>query len=83
MKKDLISIKDLSVSEIREIFSLTEGLKRNAAKYSHNGLSGGLLSGIGFVEAINEAALVELAADGPVQSSRINFFSCRTVLGRA
>jgi len=34
MKKDLISIKDLSAKEIMDIFSLTDRLKNNKAKFS-------------------------------------------------
>jgi ornithine carbamoyltransferase len=34
MKKDLISIRDLTPSEIKEIFSLTDQLKRNRFKFS-------------------------------------------------
>ena len=34
MKKDLISIKDLSRQEIEEIFSLAQDLKKNKGKYS-------------------------------------------------
>jgi ornithine carbamoyltransferase len=34
MKKDLISIKDLSVKEINEIFLLTDKLKKNKARFS-------------------------------------------------
>jgi len=34
MKKDLVSIKDLTTKEIEEIFSLTDSLKKNKAKYS-------------------------------------------------
>ncbi len=34
MKKDLISIKDLSTKEIEEIFALTDKLKKNKSKYS-------------------------------------------------
>lgn len=34
MAKDLISIKDLTPSEIKEIFSLTDQLKRNKGKFS-------------------------------------------------
>jgi len=34
MKKDLISIKDLSVQEIEELFNLTVELKRNKAKFN-------------------------------------------------
>ena len=34
MKKDLVTIKDLSSKEIEEIFSLTDKLKINKAKYS-------------------------------------------------
>lgn len=34
MKKDLISIKDLSTKEIEEIFSLTDKLKKNKNKFS-------------------------------------------------
>lgn len=34
MKKDLISIKDLSIKEIEEIFALTDQLKKNKAKFS-------------------------------------------------
>ncbi|MCX5713426.1 MAG: ornithine carbamoyltransferase, partial [Candidatus Omnitrophica bacterium] len=33
MKKDLISIKDLSSREIKEIFVLTDQLKKNKAKF--------------------------------------------------
>jgi len=34
MKKDLISIKDLSLKEIQEIFVLTDSLKKNKPKFS-------------------------------------------------
>jgi len=34
MKKDLISIKDLSLKEIQEIFSLTDKLKKNKDKFA-------------------------------------------------
>jgi ornithine carbamoyltransferase len=34
MKKDLVSIKDLSTKEIEDIFALTEQLKKNKAKFS-------------------------------------------------
>ena len=34
MKKDLISIKDLSTGEIEEIFALTDKLKKDKAKYN-------------------------------------------------
>ncbi|MDD2680079.1 MAG: ornithine carbamoyltransferase [Candidatus Omnitrophica bacterium] len=34
MKKDLISIKDLAAAEILDIFSLTDKLKKNKAKFS-------------------------------------------------
>ena len=34
MKNDLISIKDLTTSEIKDIFSLTEQLKRNKNRYN-------------------------------------------------
>jgi ornithine carbamoyltransferase len=34
MKKDLISIKDLSATEIEEIFTLTEALKKDGSGYS-------------------------------------------------
>ncbi len=34
MKKDLISIKDLSVKEIEDIFTLTDALKKDKLKYS-------------------------------------------------
>jgi len=34
MKKDLISIKDLEPKEIREIFELTDKLKKNSASYT-------------------------------------------------
>ena len=36
MKKDLISIKDLSIEEIEEIFLLTDKLKENKQKYSQS-----------------------------------------------
>ena len=36
MKKDLISIKDLSIKEIEEIFLLTDKLKENKQKYSQS-----------------------------------------------
>jgi len=36
MKKDLISIKDLSLKEIEEIFLLTDKLKENKQKYSQS-----------------------------------------------
>lgn len=36
MKKDLISIKDLSLKEIEEIFLLTDKLKKNKQKYSQS-----------------------------------------------
>ncbi len=36
MKKDLVSIKDLSVKEIEEIFALTEDLKKNKEKYAQS-----------------------------------------------
>ncbi|MCM8796090.1 MAG: ornithine carbamoyltransferase [Candidatus Omnitrophica bacterium] len=35
MKKDLISINDLSVQEIRDIFALTDKLKKDKAKFSN------------------------------------------------
>lgn len=34
MKKDLVSIKDLSIVDIKEIFTLTDKLKKNKAKFS-------------------------------------------------
>jgi ornithine carbamoyltransferase len=34
MKKDLVSIKDLSTKEIEELFSLTDQLKKNKAKFN-------------------------------------------------
>ena len=34
MKRNLISIKDLTPSEIKEIFSLTDQLKKNKARFS-------------------------------------------------
>ena len=36
MKKDLISIKDLSLKEIEEIFALTDSLKKDKATYSQS-----------------------------------------------
>jgi ornithine carbamoyltransferase len=35
MKKDLISIRELSLQEIKEIFSLTAAIKKNPEKFSH------------------------------------------------
>ncbi|MBU1090396.1 MAG: ornithine carbamoyltransferase [Candidatus Omnitrophica bacterium] len=35
MKKDLISIRDLSGKEIRDLFSLTDKLKKDKSKFSH------------------------------------------------
>jgi len=43
MKKDLISIKHLSLKEIADIFALTDSLKKNPGKYSH-GLEGKTLA---------------------------------------
>ena len=43
MKKDLISVKDLSAKEIREIIALTDKLKKNKAKFS-KALSGKTLA---------------------------------------
>ena len=34
MKRDLVSIKDLSIKEVEEIFALTDQLKKNKAKFS-------------------------------------------------
>ncbi|MBM3249861.1 MAG: ornithine carbamoyltransferase [Candidatus Omnitrophica bacterium] len=43
MKKDLVSIKDLTAKEIKEIFDLTDKLKKDAQKYSRT-LSGNSLA---------------------------------------